>query len=341
MKKHTIVVTHWVHQEVVDQLSPYGTLRLNQTRDSLSSDELKERMRDAHAMMAFMPDRVDEAFLELCPNLRVIGAALKGYDNFDVEACTRRGVWFTMVPDLLTAPTAELAVGLLLGLARNITRGDRLVRSGGYQGWRPVLYGSGLSGATIGILGMGRVGRAIAQRLAGFDASIIYHDPQPLKDPVSSLQGLSRATLSEVIRQSDYLICATPLNRTTMHLINEQTLAAMKPGSRLVNIGRGSVVRERAVAAALESGHLAGYAADVFEMEDWALEERPQSIDVGLLSDTERTLFTPHLGSAVDEVRKAIALEAARNIIQVLEGDVPQGAVNRILRTQRAHAEHA
>ena len=140
MKKNTIVLTHWVHKEVIELLAPHGEILLNQTRDTLPKELLMERMRKATAMMAFMPDCVDDAFLEECPQLRIIGAALKGYDNFDVEACTRNGVWLTIVPDLLTIPTAELAIGLMLALARNIGPGDNWVRSGKFHGWQRIWF---------------------------------------------------------------------------------------------------------------------------------------------------------------------------------------------------------
>lgn len=329
MKAHTIVVTHWVHQEVIDLLSPHGELLLNQTRGTLPKEELMERMRQANAMMAFMPDCVNEAFLSQCPKLKVIGAALKGYDNFDVAACTRRGVWYTIVPDLLTIPTAELAIGLLLALSRNIAPGDRWIRSGNFQGWQPLFYGGGLSGSTVGILGMGRVGRTIAQRLTGFDTDVIYFDPNPLSMDEEKTLSTCSASIEDVLARSDYLICAAPLNAHTRHLINASTIAAMKRGSYLINIGRGSSVDEGAVAIALKSDHLAGYAADVFEMEDWALEDRPRDIHPTLLALKDKTILTPHLGSAVDDVRKEIALEAARNIVQALEGRIPIGALNR------------
>lgn len=335
MNTHTIVLTHWVHQEVIDLLSPHGKLVLNQTPDTLPGDVLMERLRHAHAMMAFMPDCVDDAFLRQCPQLNVIGAALKGYDNFDVTACTRHGVWFTIVPDLLTIPTAELAIGLMLALARNIGPGDRFIRSGGFQGWQPVFYGSGLSEAKVGLLGMGRVGQTIARLLLGFNADIRYYDPKPLNVHQEKTLGVRPASMEDVLADSDYLICAAPLNAKTRHLLNAHTIAAMKPGSLLINIGRGSSVDEGAVAAALERGHLAGYAADVYEMEDWALKDRPPSIHPDLLSFKDKTVLTPHLGSAVDDIRKEIALEAARNIIEVLNGRIPPGAVNQIdtLRT--------
>ena len=330
MKTHTIVLTHWVHREVIDLLSPHGELVLNQTRDTLSYEALMDRMRHAHAMMAFMPDCVDDAFLKQCPQLKIIGAALKGYDNFDVAACTRHGVWFTIVPDLLTIPTAELAVGLMLALSRNIGPGDRWVRNGHFKGWQPLFYGSQAFGATVGILGMGRVGKTIARMLAGFDAEVIYYDPQPLGSEQEQSLGARSASMEQTLAHSDYMICATPLDGDTRHLLDARTIASMKRGSYLINIGRGSSVQESAVAAALASGHLAGYAADVFEMEDWALQDRPRSIHPDLLAQKDKTIFTPHLGSAVDYVRKEISLEAARNIVQALEGRIPPGALNRV-----------
>jgi phosphonate dehydrogenase len=330
MSTNTIVVTHWIHPEVIDLLQPHGQLVLNQSRGTLPTEELMHRLKQAHAMMAFMPDKVDDAFLQQCPNLKVVGAALKGYDNFDVEACTRHNVWFTIVPDLLTNPTAELAIGLMLSLARNIGPGDRWLRSGNFQGWRPILYGSGLDGATVGLLGMGRVGRAITRRLSGFGARLLYYDPHAVTADDDNTLDVSAAFMEEVLSHSDFIICATPLNNQTKHLINSRTIAQMKRGSYLINIGRGSTVDEQAVAEALDIGHLAGYAADVFEMEDWAFEDRPRFIHPSLLAHRDKTVFTPHLGSAVDSVRKAIAMEAGRNIIQALKGETPQGAVNHI-----------
>jgi len=162
--------------------------------------------------MVFMPDSLDESFLQACPGLRIVAAALKGYDNFDVEVCTRQGVWFTIVPDLLSEPTAELALGLLLGLSRNILAGDRLVRSGEFPGWRPWLYGSGLTGKTLGIVGMGGVGQALAQRLLGFDLKVVYCDPRPLPRDEEKALRLVRATLAELLKVSDFVVLALPLN---------------------------------------------------------------------------------------------------------------------------------
>jgi phosphonate dehydrogenase len=284
--------------------------------------------------MVFMPDSLDEAFLERCPQMKVVAAALKGYDNFDVAACTRRGVWFTIVPDLLTIPTAELVIGLLLGLTRKIANGDRYVRSGAFRGWRPHLYGAGLSGHTLGIVGMGAVGQALARRLRGFDLKLLYHDTRPLPLVIERGCGLDHVSLDELLAASDFLVPLLPLTARTIHLINRETLARMKPGAFLINACRGSVVDEQAVAEALAGGCLAGYAADVFEMEDWAREDRARAIPPALLAATDRTLFTPHLGSAVDEVRLEVERQAAHSILQALNGEEPAGAVNRILNFQ-------
>lgn len=326
--KPKVVITHWIHPEIIDMLQAVAEVVPNTTRDTLPRAEVLRRAQDADALMAFMPDSIDAAFLNACPKLRVIGAALKGYDNFDVDGCTRRGIWFSIVPDLLTIPTAELTIGLLLGLTRHVLEGDRRIRSGSFQGWRPELYGCGLTGRTLGIIGMGAVGRAIAKRLAGFDMQLVYCDRRPLDTDLESAWGARRATLEELLASSDFVVPMLPMTPETQHLINSRTLAKMKRGSYLINACRGSVVDELAVADALASGHLGGYAADVFEMEEWQRIDRPAGIPQALLDNTGRTLFTPHLGSAVKEVRIEIEREAARNILQALAGGRPSGAIN-------------
>jgi phosphonate dehydrogenase len=328
--RHRIVITHWVHDEVIRLLEGSCEVILNESRESLPRDEILRRTRDAHGIMVFMPDRIDDDFLNACPNLKIVAGALKGYDNIDVASCARRSVWFTVVPDLLTVPTAELAVGLLIGLTRKMLDGDRFVRTGQFKGWRPELYGTGLAGRCSGIVGMGAVGQAIAKRLASFDMVLLYADRVRLPVEKEKALGLSRVPLEELLTRSDFVLLSAPLAPDTFHLINDQSLAQIKSGSFVVNVSRGSVVDERAVASALASGSLAGYAADVFELEDWARNDRPTVISQQLLDSKSATLFTPHLGSAVDDVRREIALEAARCILQVFEGEKPDTAVNQL-----------
>lgn len=333
-KKPRVLITHWVHTSVLQFLQERFDVVANTTRDTWNRERVAALARDCDAMMAFMPDTVNDVFLAQCPKLCVVAAALKGPDNFDIAACTRRNVWFTLVPDLLTIPTAELAIALLLGITRRVLEGDDHIRSGRFRGWRPELYGTGVTGRTLGLIGMGAVGEAIAKRLAPFDVRILYTDPAVarLPDCVDALQ----VDMETLLAASHFVLPLTHLTPVTCHMIGARALEQMKKGAFLVNVGRGSLVDEAAVAASIASGHLAGYAADVFEMEDWAVESRPRDIHPRLLADRARTLFTPHLGSAVDEVREAITMDAARNIVEALEGQRPHGAVNEARPTAAA-----
>lgn len=327
--KSKVVITHRVHEEILDFLRTSCEVCANQSPDTLEREELLRRGTDAEGLMVFMPDSLNAEFLDRCPRLKIVAAALKGYDNFDVAACTQRGVWFTIVPDLLTVPTAELAIALLLGLTRKIVEGDRYVRSGAFRGWRPHLYGTGLSGHTLGIIGMGAVGQALAKRLRGFDLTLLYNDVRELPATIEHDCGVRRASLGDLLATSDSVVPLLPLTSETVHLINRDTLTAMKPGAFLINVCRGSVVDEQAVAEALAAGRLGGYAADVFEMEDWARTNRSRTIPSALLQAVDQTLFTPHLGSAAREVRLEIERQAACSILQALNSEVPSGAVNR------------
>ncbi len=327
--KPKVVVTHWIHQEVIDFLSPWCDLVLNQQRSSLSREEVLRRTQDAQGLMVFMPDRVDEPFLRACPQLEIISAVLKGYDNFDVKACEKHGVWFTIEHQGLTDPTAELTIGLMICLSRHVLPSDRQIRQGDFPGWRPIWYGAGISGSTVGLIGLGAIGKAIARRLKDWGCQMIYHDLNRLDPALEQEMDIKFSFFEDVVSSADFLIPMLPYNRETHHLLNSETLGGIKPGAFLINTGRGSVVDEEAVARLLRSGLLGGYAADVFEFEDWARMDRPRSINPKLVAFKEKTLFTQHLGSAVDRVRKEIALSAAEKILRVFNGESPTGAIAR------------
>jgi len=324
-----VLVTHWIHPEVLEELSRECDVHGNRSAESPGREELLRRARPAHGILAFMPDRIDAAFLDECPSLGIVAGAFKGFDNVDVAACTARGIWVTVVPDLLTEPTAELAVGLLLSIARRLPEGDEVVRGGRFRGWRPILYSTGLAGRTVGIVGMGAVGRSIAAKLAGFSCRLVYHDGQPLPPDRERQLRVERKPLGELLATSDHVVLALPLTSETASLIDARTIAGMREGAGLVNIGRGSVVDELAVAAALRQGRLGAYAADVFACEDLSRGDRPESIPEELLAPGLRTLFTPHLGSAVGDARLEIGLAAARSILEYLQGRPPSQAVNQ------------
>ncbi|HEY8579676.1 MAG TPA: NAD(P)-dependent oxidoreductase [Beijerinckiaceae bacterium] len=312
--KPRLLVTNRLHDEVRDALAMRFDVAMNAADEPWPAEELRARAARCDAMMAFMTDHVDEAFLAACPALRMIACALKGDDNIDAAACARRGVKVSIVPDLLTAPTAELAIGLMIALGRRMLEGDALVRAGAFRGWRPKLYGMGLDGSRVGLLGMGAVGRALAHRLRAFRCDLVYDDPRPLAPHEEDALGLRRMRREALLAQSDYVVLASPLTPATLRMIDAHALDRMAPGALLVNPARGSLVDEAAVADALESGRLGGYAADVFAFEDHARADRPDAVDPRLRAHP-RTVFTPHIGSAVAQARLAIEHAAARSLL--------------------------
>lgn len=338
MEAPKIVITHRVHKPVIAHLRPHGRIIANTDEEPWPAERLLEETAGAAALMAFMPDRIDAAFLDACPKLCIIACALKGYDNFDVEACTRHGVWLTVVDDLLTQPTAELTIGMMIAVSRNMLMGDRLTRSKGFAGWRPRLYGTGLAGSRIGILGMGAIGRAIAKRLCTFGADVFYWDKVSLSPADEVFLEVRRIDFDAMLSVADFVIVALPLNSETAHLLDRQAIDKLKPGAFLINPARGGVVDEAAVGEALEEGRLGGYAADTFELEDWARAERPRHIDPRILAHRDRTVLSPHLGSAVGAMRQMIEMQAADSIIDALSGRCPRGAINAPRRAPTAVA---
>lgn len=321
--KPRVLVAQPIHDEVLQRLLAAADVHVHRGPGALSRAELAARLQDADALMGFMTERLDAALLAQAPRLRIVAAALKGADNYDAGACAAAGVWLSIVPDLLSAPTAELAIGLAIALGRHLREGDALVRVGGFDGWRPQLYGRGLDGSTVVVAGLGSLGRAIVQRLRGFDCRVIGVDPA-----AGPLQGVERLPLDAALPQAGFVLLALPLTPATRHLVGARTLALAPPGTLWVNVGRGSVVDEQAMAEALATRQAGGYAADVFAFEDWADPARPETIAAALRSRTH-TVFTPHLGSAVQRVRLAIEHRAADNILAVLAGGVPPDAVRQ------------
>ncbi|MEL7171502.1 MAG: NAD(P)-dependent oxidoreductase [Pseudomonadota bacterium] len=314
---YRIVVAQPIEQEIIDDLERLGPVHMNPGPEPLSPEALAAAAAEAEALMAFMTERVDRALLEACHNLKIVAGAFKGFDNIDLAACEERGVAFTYVPDLLTAPTAELALGLMIALARHMRAGDAHVRAGSFTGWRPLLYGGSIIGSTVGVVGAGRVGQALLGLLSGFEGTRLVYDTAPLPADEAAALNATMVDLATLTSRSDFVVLATPLTPETLGMVDARFISAMKPGAYLVNPARGSVVVEAAVAEALASGHLGGYAADVFELEDRSRPDAPSTVHPALLAH-ERTVFTPHLGSAVIPVRKAIARAAADEIIRRL-----------------------
>ncbi len=313
MHRPHVLITHRPFPETVELLAAHCAVDVNQTPDTLTAAELRTRAAEVDGLLVFMPDLIDSALLDACPRLRVVAAALKGDDNIDVAAAARRGITVSIVEDLLTEPTAELAVALLLAAARRVGEGDRLVRSGSFRGWRPTLYGLGLTGSTVGLLVFGAVGQAIARRLSGFDCQLLHVDPVI----TDNQHGSRPVDVDDLFTRCDAVVVSAPLTPHTAGMVGAEQLTRLPAHAVLVNVGRGSVIDEDAVATALDRGSLGAYAADVFAFEDRARPERPLGIHEALRTQ-ERTVFTPHLGSATTTARRSIERLAAENLLQVL-----------------------
>ncbi len=264
------------------------------------------------AVLAGSADRLDSAFFAECDGaLKIVATSAVGFNNIDLAAAAAHRVIVTNAPDVLTDATAELTIGLILALTRRIAEGDRLLRHKIPWQFAPrFMLGTGLSGRTLGVIGFGRIGRAVAARAASFGMSIVYSSPRQVNDAA----GATRLSQSDLLRSADIVTLHCRLSNDTIHLIDAAALKAMKPAAYLVNAARGSIVDEQALVDALRAGEIAGAALDVFEHEP--------DVHPGLL-ELENVVLTPHIGSAVDEVRAAMASLAAANIIAVLSGKAP------------------
>lgn len=262
------------------------------------------------ALVSLFNDRVDAALLDRAPRLRVVANFAVGYDNVDVAACAARGIVVTNTPGVLSEATADLAFGLLLSTARRITEGDRLVRRGAFLGLTPsFLLGARVHGATLGIVGLGRIGQAMARRARGFGMRVIYANRARVPEALERALGATAVALDELFEHADIVSLHCPLTPETHHLVNAARLERMKPGAILINTTRGSVIDEAALASALASGPIGGAGLDVYE-------EEPR-VHPALLA-LENVVLAPHIGSADRPTREAMGRIAAENVLAVL-----------------------
>jgi glyoxylate reductase len=284
-------------------------------------DELLAGLQGKQALLCLLTERVDADLLDAVPELRVVANLAVGYDNVDIAAATARGVVVTNTPDVLTDATADLTWALILAAARRVVEGDSLVRGGRWAGWSPTqLLGASLTGKTLGIFGMGKIGAAVARRARGFSMSVIYTN-RTRNVAVEDELGARAVTLDELLGQSDVLALHAPSTPETRHVIDETALARLRPGAILVNTARGTLIDEAALVQALQSGRIAAAGLDVFERE-------PQ-LAPGL-TDLENVVLLPHLGSATAEARAAMVELCCRNILAVFAGEPPITPLNQV-----------
>jgi len=290
----------------------------------LNRDLLLRGVPESDALLCLLSERIDGEVMDAAgPRLRVISTMAVGYDNIDVAAATERGILVANTPGVLTDATADLAWAMILGLARRVVEGDRMVRDGRFEQWGPfLLLGRAVAGRTLGIVGMGRIGQAVARRALGWDMPVVYTRRTGPVDPESVPAGAVwqyRPTVDEVLVEADIVSLHVPLTESTRHLIGARELRLMRPGSFLVNTARGPVVDEGELVGVLKSGHLGGAALDVYERE-------PQ-LAPGL-AGLQNVLLLPHLGSATHETRGRMSEIAVRNAIAAVRGEPVPHMVN-------------
>ncbi len=292
-------------------------VEINPEDKVLSKEELKESVRGADAMIALLTDKIDAEILEAAgPQLKIVANYAVGFDNLKLDDFKAKNVYASNTPDVLTNTVAEHAFGLMLSAAQRITEGDRFTRAGKYHGWEPMmLLGNDLCKKTLGILGLGRIGSRVAHHGAkGFDMDIIYYDIKRNEEFEKEYNARFMATPEELLKEADFISIHVPLLPTTKHLIDAEKLKMMKPTAYIVNTSRGPVIDEAALVEALKNKIIRGAALDVYENEP--------NLTPGLV-ELENVVLTPHTASATEETRSAMSELAAKNIIAVLEGQVP------------------
>ncbi len=319
MTKPKVLLTHHIPDLGVQRLRAACDLEENADDHKMTPEELRRRIADKAGLVCLLTDKVDDTLLAAAPGLKVVSNVAVGFDNVDVAAATKRKIVVCNTPGVLTETTADLTWALLMAVARRVVEGDRFMRGGQYREWLPMLLlGGDVHGKTLGIVGMGRIGVAMARRAAGFAMRVIYYDAVR-NERAEQEHGAEFVPLERLLKESDFVTIHTPLLPETRHLINRETLNLMKRTAYLVNTSRGPVIDEAALVEVLHAKRIAGAALDVYENEP--------AMAPGL-ADLDNVVILPHLGSASVATRGQMALLAAENCIAVLSGQRPMHPVN-------------
>ena len=319
--KPSVLVARQVFPAVVARLAEHFAIEANEEPTDWPQPELIRRLQGKQGVFVAGTEPVDATLLGACPDLRAVCSMAVGYNNIDVPACTARGVQVTNAPDVLTETTADFGFALMMATARRIAESEHFLRGGRWQRWAYDMFvGADVQGATLGILGMGRIGQAIARRGAlGFGMPVIYHNRSRLASELEAPLGAKWVEKAELLRRADHLVIVVPYSPSSHHAIGAAELALMKPTATLTNIARGGVVDDAALAQALAERRIAAAGLDVFEGE-------PQ-VHPGLLA-VPNVVLTPHIASATVATRMKMAMLAADNLVAVLTGGQPLTPVN-------------
>jgi glyoxylate/hydroxypyruvate/2-ketogluconate reductase len=319
--KPRILVARAIFPEIIDRLNQHFEVETNQEDRVFSEDELAFKLQDKQGIFATLSERIGSALIQSNPQLKAVCNMAVGYNNIDVEAATRAGIVVTNTPDVLNETTADFAWALLMAAARRVGESERWLREGKWEKWRyDSFLGMDLNDSTLGILGMGRIGQAIARRSMGFNMRVIYHNrsrlPQNLEESANHARYVEK---EELFAQADHVVLAVPYSRHVHHIVGKAELALMKPTATLVNIARGGVVDDVALIHALKEGRIGAAGLDVFENEP---AFHPEFLNA------PNAVLTPHIASASERTRRAMAGCAADNLIAALTGQIPPNPVN-------------
>ncbi len=322
--KPKILVTREVFDETLGYLCAHCDVQDNQGDKPFAPEALASALAGKDGLMCCLTDKVDAALLQRAPQLKVVANIAVGYNNIDVPACTARGVMATNTPGVLDDSTADLAWTLMLGAARRITEIERRVRNGEWTGWQLKQWlGVDVHHATLGIIGMGRIGQAIARRASGFEMKVLYHNRNRIATELERKCNATYVSLDDLLAQSDFVVLQVPYSPATHHLIGEAQLKKMKSSAILINSTRGGVVDDAALVKALKSGTILGAGLDVYENE-------PKLHSEFLALDN--VVLAPHVGSSTKATRKAMAMLAAKNMVAALKGETPPNLINPEVR---------
>lgn len=315
-----VLVARAVFPEVLARLSQHFDVDANQEDHILGVEGMKARLADKAGALTSVTDPLPAAVIDGAPGLKAICNIAVGFNNIDLAACNRRGILATNTPGVLDDTTADLAWALLMASARRLPAAERWLRAGQWQGWAfDQWLGSDIHHATLGILGMGRIGQAVARRGHGFDMEVIYHNRRPVDAATEAACHARWVSFDELLARSDFLVLLLPYTPESHHLIDGAALARMKPGAHLINAARGGIVDDQALIEALRAGRLAGAGLDVFEGEP--------ALNPGFL-ELDNVAMTPHIGSSSRATRMAMAMMACDNLIAALNGQRPPNLLN-------------
>jgi gluconate 2-dehydrogenase len=324
--KRRILVTREVFDETLEYLERHCDVESNQPDVPFAADALAQRLADKSALMCCLTDRIDATLLGAAPHLKVIANIAVGYNNIDVAACTARRIMVTNTPGVLDDSTADLAWALMLATARRLTEVESYIRGGQWTGWRLKQWlGIDVHHATLGIVGMGRIGQAIAKRAGGFDMNVLYHNRRRVAPDIERRLNATYVELKALLAQSDFVILQVPYSAETHHLIGAAALQSMKRTAILINSTRGGVVDDAALIEALKSGTIRGAGLDVFENEP--------KLNPGFLQ-LKNVVLAPHIGSSTEATRRAMAMTAAKNLVAALSGQTPPNLLNPQVKTE-------